>query len=212
MNQTLTNATQSLTINNSCKACNITGAFFVALLILITLLGNALVCASFYTFRDLRTLCNYYIVSLCVADILVALIAMPFWLMLQLSGIQWIWSFKLKLFWDCMDILCGTASIANLTAVSVERMLAIVKPLTYPNIMTSKRAIITIVIVWIYAILMGCLRIPKWPGMSYLHFVSTMSFFLPLLVVVVMYCIIFLVVRTQVNESSIHCKFKIDFD
>ena len=194
----LTNTTQNPAGVEVCRACNITAAIFVALLILITLIGNGLVCASFYTFRDLRTLCNYYIISLCVADMLVALIAMPFWLMLQVTNLNWIWGLKLKLFWDCMDILCGTASIANLTAVSVDRMLAITKPFKYPDLMTPKRAIVAIVIVWVYAGLMGCLRIPRWPGMSYLHFVSTMSFFLPLSIVICMYCVIFLVVRIQV--------------
>ena len=194
----LTNTTQ-MPDGDYCRACNITAAFFVALLMALTLVGNGLVCASFYTFRDLRTLCNYYIISLCVADMLVATIAMPFWLVLQLTNLNWVLGARLKLFWDCMDILCGTASIANLTAVSVDRMLAIAKPFKYPSLMTSKRAIIVIIAVWVYAILMGCLRVPQWPGMSYLHFVSIMSFFLPLSVVILMYCVIFLVVRTQVK-------------
>ena len=64
---------------------NITSAVAVGLVIVLTIFGNAIVCASFYTFRDLRTICNYFIISLAISDILVAILGMPFWLVLQLT-------------------------------------------------------------------------------------------------------------------------------
>ena len=57
---------------------NIAGAVAVGLVIVFTIFGNAIVCASFYTFRDLRTICNYFIISLAISDILVAILGMPF--------------------------------------------------------------------------------------------------------------------------------------
>ena len=179
---------------------SIVAAAFVGILILVTLFGNILVCVSFYSFPNLRTICNYFIVSLSVADILVALIAMPFWFIVQLNNTIWPLSKDLLLFWGCIDIFCGTASIMNLTAVSVDRMLAIVTPFKYPKILTSKKAVIVILFGWVYSAAIACSRLASWPGRSFLHFVSTVSFFLPLSLVILMYTVIFIVVKIQVQR------------
>lgn len=52
----------------------------LALLIfpVLTLVGNLLVCLSVLRERSLRTATNFFIVSLAVADILVAILVMPF--------------------------------------------------------------------------------------------------------------------------------------
>ena len=44
---------------------------------LATAFGNALVCASVWTERSLQTVTNYFIVSLAVADLMVAVLVMP---------------------------------------------------------------------------------------------------------------------------------------
>lgn len=174
---------------------NVIAAVFTGILIILTLGGNFIVCASFYTFHDLRTICNYFIISLSVSDILVALFAMPIWLVVQLNGHRWNYNPSLKAFWDCMDILCGTASIMNLTAVSFDRQLAITSPFSYPKILTRRRAILLICCVWFYATGMACARLIEWPFPSYLHFVATFSFFLPLAIMLVMYTRIYLIAR-----------------
>lgn len=43
----------------------------------LTAAGNGLVCASVFLERNLKTVTNYFIVSLAVADIMVALLVMP---------------------------------------------------------------------------------------------------------------------------------------
>ena len=43
----------------------------------VTLFGNMLVCLSVFTERTLHTITNYFIVSLAVADIMVAVLVMP---------------------------------------------------------------------------------------------------------------------------------------
>lgn len=177
---------------------SIVAAVFVAILILVTLFGNALVCVSFYSFANLRTICNYFIVSLSVADILVALLAMPFWLIVQLNNTKWPFSKDLATFWGCIDIFCGTASIMNLTTVSVDRMLAIVTPFKYPKLVTSKRALVAILLIWLYSTGIACIRLANWS--AFMHFVSTVSFFLPLSLVIVMYTVIFVVVKIQVRR------------
>lgn len=49
-------------------------------LILITLFGNLLVLGIFYQYMPLRTVTNYFIVSLANADLLVAVLSIPIWI------------------------------------------------------------------------------------------------------------------------------------
>lgn len=180
---------------------NILATLLGGLLIICTLIGNCLVCISFYLFKELRTVCHYFVISLSAADILVAMVAMPFWCALQVTSHRWIFSVGLRTFWNCMDILCGTASIMNLTAVSIDRHAAITDPFSYPNVMTSTRAISMIVFVWLYSILVSGLRLASWPTKSsYMHFVSATSFFVPLFIMIIMYTRIYLVARQQVHR------------
>lgn len=179
---------------------NILAAILGSLLIICTLIGNSLVCISFYLFKELRTVCHFFVISLSAADILVALVAMPFWCALQVTSNQWLFSQELRYFWNCMDILCGTASIMNLTAVSIDRHAAITDPFSYQNVMTSVRAIGMIVFVWLYSLLVSGLRLANWPTKSsYMLFIALASFFLPLFIMIIMYIKIYLVARKQVH-------------
>jgi len=51
----------------------------------VTAFGNVLVCLSVYSERSLRTVTNYYIVSLAVADIMVAVLVMPLAVYVEVS-------------------------------------------------------------------------------------------------------------------------------
>lgn len=187
------------------EAINIVGAVAVSVLIVLTIAGNCIVCASFYTFRDLRTICNYFIISLAVSDILVAILGMPFWLILQLTDLsnQQIIKGKLNLFWQCMDIFFGTASIMNLAAVSADRHVAITAPYSYPYIMTSSKALVVLSFAWIYAVGVSSLRLleDEWPKPGgYQYFVFIASFGLPLLFMIAMYTRIYIVARHQARR------------
>ena len=51
----------------------------------LTIFGNVLVCLSVYRERVLRTATNYFVVSLAVADILVAILVMPLAVYVEVS-------------------------------------------------------------------------------------------------------------------------------
>ena len=170
---------------------------------MLAVVGNLLVIASFYMFQELRTICNYFVVSLSAADVLVAMVAMPFWCSLQITNNKWLFSQELSLFWGCVDILCGTASIMNLAAVSMDRQCAITIPLSYPRLVTSKRAILTILFVWVYATVVSTLRLAPWTDQGYYgYFVATTSFFLPLSIMIIMYSRIYIIARQHVRRIS----------
>lgn len=61
-------------------------ALFLLLFPAVTLFGNVLVCVSVLVERSLHTVTNYFIVSLAVADIMVALLVMPLAVYVEVSS------------------------------------------------------------------------------------------------------------------------------
>lgn len=56
-------------------------------LILIIILGNVLVCLSVLTERSLKTATNYFIVSLAVADLLLAVLVLPLYVYSEVNTV-----------------------------------------------------------------------------------------------------------------------------
>lgn len=140
----------------------ITAASFTCVLIICTLVANVFVCFATLRFDSIRPLTNYFIVNLCIADIFIAVISMPVWVLFQLyqENIGQLLGVRFMQFWGSVDILCGTASILSLSCISVDRYLAITRPLTYVRCMTWRRAFVMIVAVWCYAGTVAFLRQP----------------------------------------------------
>lgn len=61
-------------------------ALLYALLILVVVFGNTLVCLAVLRERALQTSTNYLVVSLAVADLLVAILVMPWVVYLEVRG------------------------------------------------------------------------------------------------------------------------------
>lgn len=92
--------------------------------------GNVLVCWAICADRRLRKLGNLFIVSLAVADLLVSGIVMTFALANDLMG-YWAFGPQFCDAWIAMDVMCSTASILNLCAISLDRFIHIKDPLRY---------------------------------------------------------------------------------
>lgn len=88
---------------------------------------------------------------------------------------------QLYRFWICLDITTGVSSVLNLSFVSVDRYVHIAKPLHYHTIMTSKRAKIIILCIWMYAVGLALIKgiAFHWKRPNYEILVFTMGFILP---------------------------------
>ncbi|XP_025832635.1 probable G-protein coupled receptor No18 [Agrilus planipennis] len=164
MSEIINNINQSTSFTNSSVVTpsaskQIQELALVALLsivIIVTVIGNTLVILAVLTTRRLRTVTNCFVLSLSVADWLVAVFVMPLAVAYHLMG-SWVFGWLLCDIWVSLDILLCTASILSLCAISVDRYLAVTQPLTYSRRRRSKRlAFGMILVVWCSSVLITC--------------------------------------------------------
>nr|UYI00197.1 alpha-1A adrenergic receptor [Neoseiulus barkeri] len=172
------------------------------LIILLTITGNLLVLVAIFMNPNLRTTTNYFIVNLAIADLLLGASVLPFSATLELLDKQWYFGQIFCNVWAATDVLCCTASINSLCVISVDRYIGVTRPLTYSSIVTHRRAVTTCVVVWVlsFFISVGPLfgwRDPPNPDLKYscevtkqkgyVIFSVLFSFYIPTLVILVVY-------------------------
>lgn len=175
---------------------------FLILIIIMALVGNLFVLYAFKIFHKLRTVTNFFIVSLAIADILVALVSMPVWAAYLIEGpsaIKYLW---LKQFWSFMDILCGVASIIHLCFISLERCICISTPFKHRVIVTTGKVQISIACIWIFSCSVASLKIILWwyPPPMYELMVTISCFVIPLIIMTICYVRIFQNARHQIKK------------
>ncbi|XP_065531726.1 D(3) dopamine receptor [Lathamus discolor] len=186
-------------------------ALCYCILILAIIFGNVLVCLAVLRERALQTTTNYLVVSLAVADLLVAILVMPWVVYLEVTGGVWTFSRICCDIFVTMDVMMCTASILNLCAISIDRYTAVVKPVQYQNSTgqsSCRRVSLMIVIVWMLAFAVSCPllfgfnttgdpTVCSISNPSFIIYSSLVSFYLPFLVTLLLYVRIYLVLRQR---------------
>jgi 5-hydroxytryptamine receptor 7 len=179
-------------------------AIILGFLILGTIIGNCLVCISVAIVKRLQTPSNLLIVSLAVADLLVAIIVMPLAATLQIYD-AWVLKPWVCDMWTTTDVLLCTASILNLCMISVDRYFVITRPFQYAMKRTPKRMAIMITIVWVTSAVVSIPPVFGWKGphepfmcyismeIGYQIYATLCAFYLPLIVMIFVYFKIWLV-------------------
>ncbi|XP_045515021.1 5-hydroxytryptamine receptor 2A-like [Pieris brassicae] len=129
-------------------------ALIALVLVVCTAAGNVLVCLAIYLERRLQNVTNYFLMSLAITDLLVAVLVMPVGILTLVRGY-----FPLPavycLVWVCLDVLLCTASIMHLCTISVDRYLSLRYPMRFGRNKTRKRVTIKIMFVWILSTAMS---------------------------------------------------------
>ncbi|KAJ3607489.1 hypothetical protein NHX12_024540 [Muraenolepis orangiensis] len=190
-------------------------------LIVSTLLGNMLVCAAVVKFRHLRSkVTNFFVISLAVSDLFVAVLVMPWKAVSEVAGC---WAFgRFCDTWIAFDIMCSTASILNLCIISMDRYWAISSPFRYERKMTQRFAFVMIGVAWTLSILISFIPVQlNWHktglenttldhtedcnaslNRTYAISSSLISFYIPVIIMVGTYTRIFRIAQTQIRRIS----------
>ncbi|XP_041861838.1 5-hydroxytryptamine receptor 2B [Melanotaenia boesemani] len=132
-------------------------ALLIVMVIIPTIGGNILVILAVSLERKLQNATNYFLMSLAVADLLVGLLVMPIALVTVLYNSGWPLPEFLCPIWLFLDVLFSTASIMHLCAISLDRYIAIKKPIQHSQYKSRAKAKVKIALVWLISI---CIAIP----------------------------------------------------
>ena len=119
-------------------------------LIVTAILGNTLVLAAILTTPSLRSPSVMLLCSLAVSDLLVGLVVQPVYFAYLQTGEDFLYQpLTVMAFSACCVSLC------TITAVSVDRFLALHYHMRYSNLMTAHRAMKTSAILWLICFLLS---------------------------------------------------------
>ncbi|XP_071314977.1 dopamine receptor D4a isoform X2 [Trachinotus anak] len=180
---------------------NLPALVFGVLLIVVIICGNLLVCLSVFTEKALKTTTNYFIVSLAVADLMLAVLVLPLFVFSEFQNGVWTLSTTICDALMTMDVMLCTASIFNLCAISIDRFIAVLIPLNYNRKHVDMRQAVLLSATWILAlavaspVIFGINNVPgrdpsecKLENDDYVLYSSVCSFFIPCPIMLLLYC------------------------
>ncbi|XP_067856961.1 histamine H3 receptor-like [Heptranchias perlo] len=137
-------------------------ASLMILLVIVTVLGNALVVLAFVVDKSLRSQNNFFLLNLAISDFLVGAFCIPMYVPYVLTG-RWMLGKNLCKLWLVIDYLLCTSSVFNIVLISYDRFLSVTRPVTYRAKQGKRRnAAVKMMLIWLTAFLLYGPAITAW--------------------------------------------------
>lgn len=197
----------------SSTANSVVKIVLISLIVCVSLFGNVVVLLVFQRKPQLLHVANRFVLNLLLADLLQTILVMPFAIAATVPGV---WPLDARLCQALVVLmhLFAFAGVNTIIVVSVDRYLAIIHPLSYPTRMTPHLGTNLIICTWVLSFLQSTPPLYGWgaidfdhhhnvcsvvwsSSLSYSVVVSTFSFWLPVLIMLVCYWMVFRAARRQ---------------
>ncbi|ESN93105.1 hypothetical protein HELRODRAFT_69628, partial [Helobdella robusta] len=178
--------------------------------------GNVFVVVAIAVEKNLRNVANYLIASLAVADLLVAVLVMPIAAVNDVTHKWYLGSIVCDL-WTSLDVICCTASILHLVAISMDRYW-VVTQIDYVCHRPARRILIMIALSWTVAIVISTPPLFGWKhpssdpnhtgtclisqDVSFMVFSTLGAFYLPLILMMVIYYKVFRAAKSRIRKQT----------
>ena len=162
-------------------------------------LGNSLVLLAVRNNENLRTIPDLFITSLAFSDFSVCALYLPLTIYYFNHSVSDGGQDENAIFDLARSFLGHTslvASATNMFAVTVDRVIAIRFPFRYVSAMTTRHALVGILVVWILSLAFGILYAPMLVSSTYIALYSAIL----LLTTISMYVYIFIIAKRQENR------------
>ncbi|CAN0497932.1 unnamed protein product [Rangifer tarandus platyrhynchus] len=179
---------------------------------LLAIFGNFLVITSVLHFKQLHSPANFLIASLACADFLVGVTVMPFSMVRSVESC-WYFGARFCALHSSCDVAFCYSSLFHLCFISIDRYIAVTDPLVYPTKFTVSVSGVCISISWILPMVYsgavfftGVISALTCVGGCQIAvnqswvLVNFLLFFIPTLVMIVLYSKIFLIAKQQARK------------
>lgn len=184
------------------------------LLLSAIFIGNLWVIILIARFRRLRNSSNLFTASMAVADFLLSIALIPGVKVTfnpsfvnDINGCLMLW---------CSQVFASTMSVLSLLCLSLDRFVKIVKPLRYHALITERKALVVIAIIWLYGF--SSVVLPPFVGLRndgvfcfdfarvfniyHIHYMFVFNGLGPFLTLLVIYFYMFKLVREKKRTSA----------
>lgn len=187
---------------------------------LVTIIGNILVIVAFKVNKQLKTVNNYFLLSLACADLIIGVISMNMFTTYIIMN-RWAMGNLACDVWLSIDYVASNASVMNLLVISFDRYFSITRPLTYRAKRTTKRAGMMIGLAWVISFVLWAPAILFWqyfvgertvpPGECYIQFLTVptltfgtaiAAFYLPVTIMTILYWRIYKETEKRTKELA----------
>lgn len=171
---------------------SLASSIFYIIASIFTISGNLLVIVTFIKdpYGQLKKRRNYFLLNLAVSDIIMGacvhpLLVVAFWTNLN----------SLLFAHYIFAILSGGSSLLNLTALSIIRYYALKDPFGYESLLSRKRVVQGLVLIWLQSLHLAVLPIIGWTTSTYQIYLYSMGFLIPTIVIFLAYYGVFRSIR-----------------
>lgn len=185
----------------------------ISIIVCVSLFGNVVVLLVFQRKPQLLHVANRFVLNLLLADLLQTILVMPF---AMAATVPSVWPLDVRLCQALVVLmhLFAFTGVNTIIVVSIDRYLAIIHPLSYPTRMTPHLGTNLIICTWVLSFLQSTPPLYGWGAivfdrhhnmcsvvwsfsLSYSVVVSSFSFWLPVLIMLGCYWMVFRAARRQ---------------
>ena len=156
-------------------------------LMLISILGNALVLAAIIRTPSIRSTSMIMLCSLAVSDLLVGFLAQPIYIAKELTEDRAVY-----FVWEMIGPSLCRVSLLTITAITVDRFLALHYHMRYAALVTKTRVKYTLVVIWLFSFLVS---VPIFWNNRIQHLLAAVIMVIGLIISTFSYIRVYLVVR-----------------